>query len=501
MPQKNPSSRRLIAPLLLFTLAGWGLWALGRNQPTADAAPQTEANRGREPAQAPTPARTTWSKRRMATSLAFVTLFFAGAAFSAGAGDVVVGALEGDSTSEVTTETVPADESAPAEEQPAEEPAAEEPAAEEPAAEEPAEGNGEGSGDEGQPANDQGSGGSGAPDDPGSEPADDGAGNEPADTGGGGEPASGGEQPSSDPGEQVEPPAPNLPEGDDDNSESQPPEGPAVLGEGPHGPSHLDPEADADGFFATVWLHRTLPDPTPPAKRLSPLFAKTLLREANRDRLDWALLLGTLRARGFQGSATTTSYVRNTADRLAALGARRDGWRALLAFTGRPAFADRALALTRYNRAVGLQALVTGLNAAKPALQRKVLGDARLQIYPAGRLDVAMGRIDVRVLVLMEYLAEAHHQVTVSSLLSGHRLYARPGVVSAHIYGLAVDIAALGGTSIAGHQEPGGLTEKAVRNILLLPAELQPRQVISLLGLGGPSFPLADHGDHIHVGF
>jgi hypothetical protein len=25
--------------------------------------------------------------------------------------------------------------------------------------------------------------------------------------------------------------------------------------------------------------------------------------------------------------------------------------------------------------------------------------------------------------------------------------------------------------------------------------------VISLLGLGGPSFPLGDHGDHIHVGF
>jgi hypothetical protein len=25
--------------------------------------------------------------------------------------------------------------------------------------------------------------------------------------------------------------------------------------------------------------------------------------------------------------------------------------------------------------------------------------------------------------------------------------------------------------------------------------------VISLLGLGGPSFPLADHADHIHVGY
>jgi hypothetical protein len=101
----------------------------------------------------------------------------------------------------------------------------------------------------------------------------------------------------------------------------------------------------------------------------------------------------------------------------------------------------------------------------------------------------------------MLYMAECHGQVAVSSLNSGHRLYARPGVVSAHKYGLAVDIAALGGESILGHQQAGGLTERAVRNILLLPVEVKPKQVISLLGLGGPSFPLADHYDHIHVGY
>jgi hypothetical protein len=28
-----------------------------------------------------------------------------------------------------------------------------------------------------------------------------------------------------------------------------------------------------------------------------------------------------------------------------------------------------------------------------------------------------------------------------------------------------------------------------------------PRQVISLLGMGGPSFPMADHYNHIHIGF
>ena len=101
----------------------------------------------------------------------------------------------------------------------------------------------------------------------------------------------------------------------------------------------------------------------------------------------------------------------------------------------------------------------------------------------------------------MEYLAGTYHQVTVSCLITGHRLYARPGVVSAHIYGRAVDIAALDGIPVAGHQQPGGIVEKAVRSILLLPGEVEPLQVISLLGLGGASFPLASHWNHVHVGY
>ena len=166
-----------------------------------------------------------------------------------------------------------------------------------------------------------------------------------------------------------------------------------------------------------------------------------------------------------------------------------------------PSSADDAVALQHYDRAVGLGALVGGLQAHYDGLVERVLNDGRITIYPGGRNDLANKRVNIRVVVLMEYLAETFGQETVSCLISGHRLYARPGVVSAHIYGEAVDIADLGGISIYGHQEPGGLTEKAVRSVLLLPAELQPRQVISLLGLGGPSFPLADHADHIHVGF
>src|SRR5437763_765536 len=131
----------------------------------------------------------------------------------------------------------------------------------------------------------------------------------------------------------------------------------------------------------------------------------------------------------------------------------------------------------------------------------RLLSDPMVSIYEGGRNDIVQDKVDVRVLAVIAYLRETFGQVTVSSLISGHRLYARPGVISAHIAGHAVDIAGLANTPIQGHQEPGGMTERAVRAILFLPTEVMPRQVISLLGLGGPSFPLADHYNHIHIGF
>jgi hypothetical protein len=209
-----------------------------------------------------------------------------------------------------------------------------------------------------------------------------------------------------------------------------------------------------------------------------------------------------LRAEGHRGRVPASpAELRSLAARLGRLTQTRTEWSAALALVGRTSFADRAQALTRYNRAVGIRALVRGLEAEKGALERRVLNDNRLNIYVGGRDDVIHHRINVRVLALMLYLAEAHGEVTVSCLDTGHGLYARPGVISAHKFGLAVDIAALGGVPILGHQQAGGVTEQAVRNILLLPSELQPKQVISLLGLGGPSFPLANHYDHIHVGY
>ena len=265
-------------------------------------------------------------------------------------------------------------------------------------------------------------------------------------------------------------------------------------------PPAREPEVDHGESLGepTIWLNRSLPDPTPASKRLAPRFAKELRAAARRHDADWAAVLGVLRAQGSRGATPATVA---ELDLLARRLAGRDTWRAALALSGRTEFADRAEALRDYYKAVGLRTLVKGLKASKERLVKRLLKDERIWVYWGGQSDLEADRIDVRIVVLLAYLAERHDSVTVSSLFSGHRKYARPGVISAHTYGQAVDIAAVGGTSVLGNSAPGGLTEDAVRSVLLLPAELQPQQVISLLGLGGPSFPLADHGDHIHVGY
>jgi hypothetical protein len=258
------------------------------------------------------------------------------------------------------------------------------------------------------------------------------------------------------------------------------------------------PEIEHEHGEATVWLNRALPDPTPASARLARSFARNLAATSRRHGADWAIVLGVLRAQGERGSVPATPA---QLDALAARLAHKKAWKGALALSGRTAFADRAEALADLYRSVGIEALVIGFEAAKTRLTERLLDDEHVWIYGGGREDLAAGRIDVRIVVLLRYLVERHGSVTVSSLFSGHRKFARPGVVSAHIYGHAVDIAAVGEITIAGHQQPGGITEATVRSVLLLPAELQPQQVISLLGLGGPSFPLRDHGDHIHVGF
>ena len=137
----------------------------------------------------------------------------------------------------------------------------------------------------------------------------------------------------------------------------------------------------------------------------------------------------------------------------------------------------------------------------KPMLQRRVLADRRIAIYACGRQDIQAGQVDRRVLATLAFLAESGLNPTVTSLGCGHGFYTASGNISEHSSGNAVDIAKINGIPIIGHQQPGGPAEQTVRQLLRLQGTMRPHQIISLLQLGGPTVSMADHADHIHVGF
>jgi hypothetical protein len=137
------------------------------------------------------------------------------------------------------------------------------------------------------------------------------------------------------------------------------------------------------------------------------------------------------------------------------------------------------------------------------ALRRRVLADDNVHLYPCGREDIVRGRIDPRVLATLEYLRLSGYDPTVSALECGHSYLTKSGNVSEHSSGDAVDIPAVDGTSILGHQGPGSLTDDVVRRLLRLQGLMEPHQIITLMTYSGADNALAmpDHANHIHVGF
>jgi len=171
----------------------------------------------------------------------------------------------------------------------------------------------------------------------------------------------------------------------------------------------------------------------------------------------------------------------------------------------------KLLEATAVYRASGRNALFGGdgdsfsigqvLLLPKPLLEKRVLSDERIDIYGCGQDDVRSGQIDRRVLATLAFLAESGLRPTVTSLKCGHGVYTSSGNVSQHSSGNAVDVAKVNGIPILGHQDDGSVTEQAVKRLMSLQGTVQADQIISLLDLGGPSIAMADHNDHIHVGF
>jgi murein DD-endopeptidase MepM/ murein hydrolase activator NlpD len=139
---------------------------------------------------------------------------------------------------------------------------------------------------------------------------------------------------------------------------------------------------------------------------------------------------------------------------------------------------------------------------SKEALQQRVLKNPRIEIHGDGRLDIRSGLVDRRVLATLEFLAANGLKPTVSSLYRSGSITVS-GNVSHHATGTAVDISAINGTPVIGHQGNGSITDITIRRLLNLQGVMKPDQIISLMEYPSADNTLAmgDHADHIHVGY
>jgi hypothetical protein len=211
------------------------------------------------------------------------------------------------------------------------------------------------------------------------------------------------------------------------------------------------------------------------------------------------VIAGTVLARVAEGSDGIDPHI-NFSIRPAGKGAPRidpkpilDGWKLLEATA-----IYRAKGKSPFARLSGAGVLLL----SKEVLQKRILANEDLEIYECGREDIAGGRIDRRVLAMLEYLSVKGFKLTITSLQCGHSLLTASGNVSEHTTGTAVDIPVINGLPVTGNQGPGTPAGDLIRTVLRLQGTMHPHQVISLEDLPGPtSFAMADHYDHVHVGY
>ena len=140
---------------------------------------------------------------------------------------------------------------------------------------------------------------------------------------------------------------------------------------------------------------------------------------------------------------------------------------------------------------------------SKQQLEQQVLQNPGIKIHRCGRQQIQAGQIDRRVLATLEFLEISGLKPTVSVPRCRDSQRAGKAGVSGHFSADAVDISAINGIPIAGHQGPGSITDATIRKLLTMQGSIKPHQIISLMRYPGTdnTLAMADHYNHIHVAF
>jgi hypothetical protein len=118
---------------------------------------------------------------------------------------------------------------------------------------------------------------------------------------------------------------------------------------------------------------------------------------------------------------------------------------------------------------------------SKAQLERAVLSDPGITIDACGRHEVASGKVDKRVLAVLAFLSRSGLEPTVTALPCNQRQFGLSSALSGAYSGGQLDISAINGTSIAGHQGPETITDLTIRALLTLPAAFAPHEINSLM--------------------
>jgi murein DD-endopeptidase MepM/ murein hydrolase activator NlpD len=139
---------------------------------------------------------------------------------------------------------------------------------------------------------------------------------------------------------------------------------------------------------------------------------------------------------------------------------------------------------------------------SKQQLEPQVLHAAGIHLAACARQDVQGGRVDKRVLAMLEYLSVSGLRPTVSGLPCAP---ATPAALAANAPasagGQTVAITAVNGIPIAGHQGAGSIADETVRRLLMLEGLSRPQRIASLMSYQGAAAAVqsANAADAIRV--
>jgi murein DD-endopeptidase MepM/ murein hydrolase activator NlpD len=122
----------------------------------------------------------------------------------------------------------------------------------------------------------------------------------------------------------------------------------------------------------------------------------------------------------------------------------------------------------------------------KQQLQRQIMHDQGIRLGSCGRHDVQEGRVDKRVLAMLEYLSVSGERPTVGGLACAPATSAAQAAnAGAATSAESVTITAINGVPVAGRQSPGSAADATVRKLLMLQGLSRPLHIVSLMSYPG----------------